>query len=193
MQGYTDLERVRRPIRRAAERAAEMARDIACGRVGLRRVGIAALEEDTLTLAGGHRFHCLAFPRFLEQCHSVVAFAMTAGPRFDERIDELMHDDQPVEGLFLDSAGWLAVESVTRQFAERLKVEAADRGMRLTRRMGPGYSYRVGTVLEPWSLDEQQDLFRVLGDAPLPVELMDSSAMSPKMSRSGLYGLRDAS
>jgi hypothetical protein len=103
-----------------------------------------------------------------------------------------MSDGRPVEGLFLDSAGWLAVESVTRQFADRLKGESAYRGLRLTRRLGPGYSYRLEGGVVSWALDEQQVLFSALGHDPLPVSLLDSAAMQPKMSRSGLYGLRPA-
>jgi hypothetical protein len=190
MQGYTDLGAVRRPIRRAAQRAAEVAIDIAEGRVGCRRVAVSALRPGVLELEGGHAFRCGAFGRYLAGCESVLVFALTAGPAFDVRIDEMMRGDQPVEALFLDSAGWLAVESVTRQFVDRVKADAGAKGLRVTRRMGPGYSYRVGSELQGWSLEEQRGLFQALGDAPLPVVLMDSAAMSPKMSRSGLYGLR---
>ena len=190
IQGYSDLSRVRPRIRKAAEYAADLAGEITCGAVGFRRVPISALDGARLQLDGRHDFQCEAFGRFLQGCQSVVAFVLTAGAVFDERIDELMKGDRPVEGLFLDSAGWLAVEAVTRQFAEQLKHDTATQGLRLTRRMGPGYSYRMGPRMEPWDLAEQVTLFAALGDAPLPSALMESSAMHPKMSRSGLYGLR---
>lgn len=192
IQGYVDPERVRPRIRLAAERAAEMAADLADGRVGYRRVPVTGLAAGRLELAGGHRFHCGAFTRHLAECRCVVVFVLTAGAAFDERIGALMRDDQPVEGLFLDSAGWLAVESVTRQFSDGLKSAAAGSGLRVTRRMGPGYRYRVGARTEPWRLEEQRDLFAALAGAPLPARLLDSAAMLPKMSRSGLYGLRVA-
>ena len=38
IQGYRDMERVRRPIRRAADKAAAIAREITEGEVGYRRV-----------------------------------------------------------------------------------------------------------------------------------------------------------
>ena len=192
IQGYRDMGRVRRPIRRAAEKAAEIARGIAEGEVGYRRVAIASCSGPVLELEGGERFECGAFERFLTGCESVLAFAMTAGAAIDRRIDELMAADDPVVALMLDTAGWLAVESVTRQFSERLKAECEPAGLRFTRRMGPGYTYRVGREMAPWGLEEQAGLFRILGEDVSPVTVLESGAMLPKMSRSGLYGLRAA-
>ena len=190
IQGYRDLARVRKPIRRAAEQAAEIAREVAEGEVGYRRVAIAACGGSSLELEGGERFECVAFGRFLAGCTSVVVFAMTAGAAIDRRIDELMAADDPVVALMLDTAGWLAIESVTRQFHERLRPDCERAGLRLTRRMGPGYTYRVGKEMAPWRLEDQEGLFRVLGADASPVTVLASGAMLPKMSRSGLYGLR---
>ena len=192
IQGYRDMDRVRKPIRRAADKAAAIARDIAEGEVGYRRVGIAACTGSSLELEGNERFECGAFDRFLGECGSVVVFAMTAGPAIDDRINELMAADDPVVALLLDTAGWLAIESITRQFSDRLKADCELAGLRLTRRMGPGYTYRMGREMAPWGLEEQEGLFRVLGADASPVAVLPSGAMLPKMSRSGLYGLRAA-
>ena len=190
IQGYREIERVRRPIRRAAERAAETAREVVDGEVGYRRAAVATCRGTSLALDGGELFECAAFERFLAGCESVVVFALTAGAAIDRRIDELMAADEPVVALMLDTAGWLAVESVTRQFSERLKADCEAAGLRLTRRMGPGYTYRMGREMAPWRLEEQAGLFRVLGQDVSPVTVLESGAMLPKMSRSGLYGLR---
>ena len=192
IQGYRDLARVRKPIRRAAEQAAEIAREVVDGEVGYRRVAIAACRGASLELDGGVRFECGAFERFLADCGSVVVFAMTAGAAIDRRIDELMAADDPVVALLLDTAGWLAVEAVTRQFYEGFRPDCERAGLRLTRRMGPGYTYRVGQEMTEWRLEEQEGLFRVLGEDASPVTVLASGAMLPKMSRSGLYGLRAA-
>ena len=190
IQGYRDMERVRRPIRRSAEKAAETVCEIADGEVGLRRVAIDACNGSSLRLADGERFECDAFERFLGACESVVVFAMTAGSAIDRRIDELTAAEDLLSALMLDTAGWLAVESVTRAFSERLKADCEPHGLRLTRRMGPGYTYRMGRATAQWRLEEQTGLFRVLGEDASPVAALDSGAMLPKMSRSGLYGLR---
>ena len=162
------------------------------GAPAIPRSGIAKRPHQRSPLEGGERFECGAFERFLAECESVVVFAMTTGAAIDRRIDELMAADDPVVALLLDTAGWLAVESVTRQFSERLKADCEQAGLRLTRRMGPGYTYRVGREMAPWGLEEQAGLFSVLGEDASPVTVLESGAMLPKMSRSGLYGLRAA-
>ncbi len=199
VQGYAEPARVRPRIREAAEEAARVAAEIARGEVALRRLDIAALDGGRLSLQEGHAFHCDAFERFLGGCDGVIVFVLTAGEAFDREVARLMSSDEPVLALFLDAAGWMAVESVTRRFADALKRGALREGRRVTRRMGPGYRYPAGSSRghagagagAEWRLEEQAALFRALGAGPaLPVELLDSSAMRPKMSRSGLFGLR---
>ena len=79
-------------------------------------------------------------------------------------------------------AGWLAVEQATRALAWHVSDQIRDQRLGLTRRLGPGYV--------DWPLDEQAGLFALLADVALPVRLLESRAMLPKKSRSGLYGLR---
>ena len=62
-------------------------------------------------------------------------------------------------------------------------------GHRITSRMGPGYSYRHDSHVCTWPLEEQLSLFGLFGETALPVTVMESSAMLPKMSRSGLFGI----
>lgn len=190
IQGYTDPARVRPRIRALARQAAALGCELAAGQVAYRRLRVSALHGGVLELDGGHAFRCELFDHYLAGCHDVLAFVLTAGAAFDERIEALMRAEQPVEALLLDTAGWLAVESITRQFIEALRRACAAQGLRLTRRLGPGYSYRVGARVAAWDLAQQHALFAALGDAPSPSRLLDSAAMQPKMSRSGLLGLR---
>ena len=41
-----------------------------------------------------------------------------------------------------------------------------------------------------WPLEEQKSLFALFEGRAISVQLLDSCAMIPKMSRSGLYGVR---
>jgi hypothetical protein len=190
IHGYVQPDRVRPRVRAAAEQATRDACELARGRVGYRRLAIRSLQQGTLRLEDGSAFHCAAFERYLDGCRAVVVFVLTAGPAFDPRIVELMDGGQPVEGLFLDTAGWLAVESVTRQFSTALRKVLQPQGLGLTRRLGPGYSYRIGGSSVFWLLEAQHDLFSALGTDLAPARLLTSAAMQPKMSRSGIYGLR---
>lgn len=190
IQGYSDPARVRARIRAAARDVADLAGDLATGEVGYRQLGVSRLEGGVLELDGRHRFECEGFDHYLTGCSQALLFVLSAGAAFEAHTEAFMREDRPVHALFLDTAGWLAVESVTHQFTERLRRACAARALRLTRRLGPGYSYHVGGRTSHWDLAQQRVLFAALGDAPLPARLMDSATMHPKMSRSGLFGLR---
>ena len=134
------------------------------------------------------RIEILVFPKndalveVFAGCGEVMAFVLTLGPAFDAESERLTAADEIVEALFLEMAGWLAIEQATRALALHVSDQVRNQRLGLTRRLGPGYV--------DWPLDEQAGLFALLADVSLPVRLMDSCAMLPKKSRSGLYGLR---
>jgi hypothetical protein len=121
----------------------------------------------------------------------VVVVVITLGKRLDDEVIGCMdgEDFEPLEALFLETAGWLGIELTTRAFVTFLGGLAENEGFRVTRRMGPGYSYKVDGDPVMWSLEDQRQLFEVFDGVQLPVRLLESCAMMPKMSRSGLYGL----
>ena len=189
IQGYNDPARVRPAIVRAAQAMAELACAKSAPAVAYRDVPIASLAQDTLELRGGVRLHCLAFERQLQGCSAVCAFVLTLGPAISDEVVRLTDAGDLLEAVLLETAGWLCIEEATRHFKSHVREQALVRGERITSRMGPGYSYKVGSRTGAWRLEEQSELFKALGDAALPVRLLPSGAMTPKMSRSGLYGL----
>ena len=107
-------------------------------------------------------------------------------------IHTLLGEMVQLEALFLENAGWLAIERLSTQFGSYLRREIAPDGLMLGLRMGPGYSYNVhrpDAERVMWPLEQQKELFSLFGNAALPVELMQSAAMKPKMSRSGLFAV----
>jgi hypothetical protein len=189
IQGYSDLERVRPAIRRSAASMAALAPQLSSPSVGYRRIPIHAIRDDVLEVEGGVRFHCDAFARILHGCTEVAVFALTVGPRLDARVVELTDAGDLLDALLLETAGWLCIEDATRQLKVHLREEANARSHRITSRMGPGYSYKLDGQLCTWPLEEQIALFGLFDGAALPVTVMESSAMQPKMSRSGLFGI----
>ena len=182
MQGYRDLSRVRPRIKDIATKAAARARSVAAPEAYYRRVSIETCTPETLELEGGVSFHSARFAKVFAGCGEVMAFVLTLGPAIDAETERLTAADEIVEALFLEMAGWLAVEQATRALALHVSDQVRDQHLGLTRRLGPGYV--------AWPLDEQAGLFSLFEAAPLPVRLMESCAMIPKKSRSGLYGLR---
>lgn len=189
IQGYSEFTRIRPAILKAAQDAAQLAPRLVAPRVAYRHVAIRALADDALDLAGGIRLHCAAFGHVLAGCTEVVPFVLSLGPQLDARVIALAEDGDLLDALLLETAAWLCIEDATRQFRGRVREAASARGARTTSRLGPGYSYKVGDATCVWRLEEQVQLFALLGDAPLPVTLMDSCAMQPKMSRSGMIGI----
>jgi hypothetical protein len=192
---YTTPAAVRPVIREAAELMAQRAAEIAVPQASWRRIGVATNLGGVLTLAEGTTFTCEAFGRLLKGATEIVAFVITLGPTFDALVCEFIEAFEPLDALFLESAGWLAIERLSAQFGGYLRREIASEGLVLGLRMGPGYSY---SVHQPdgervmWPLEQQKELFGLFGEAALPVELTKSAAMKPKMSRSGLFAVLSA-
>lgn len=189
MQRYRDLTRVRPAILNAARACAELAQGLHRPAVAYREIPIAALGSGQLHLASGQLFTCPAFDALLDASTSVIAFALTAGPEIDRQVLAFIDTGDVLEALLLETAAWLCVEESTRQFKRFLHDQASARGLGLTRRLGPGYSYNHSGGRCSWPLEQQHLLFAALGPGPLPVSLLESGAMLPKMSRSGLFGL----
>jgi hypothetical protein len=132
-------------------------------------------------LLDGPTFSGRCFGAHLTQASDAVCFVLTLGPAVDERIGEMASGDELLEALFLETAGWLAVEDAVRKFRGHLNARLRPKRLRLTPRLGPGYV--------DWPLTEQPKLFSVFEGAPLPVALSEYCVMTPKKSISGLFGL----
>ena len=190
IQGYTDPSRVRTVVRKTAEAMATLAESCFQSQVCYLRVPIRCCERGVLTLATGTVFHCDAFSKFLPACHETIVFVLTVGERFDQELGRLQNEDKLLEALFFENAGWLGVETVTRQFSQFLREQAAERREKMTRRLSPGYSFKLESGVSEWSLFEQAELFSLFDGKSIPVYILESGAMLPKMSRSGLYGIK---
>ena len=189
IQGYPEPGNVRRAVRAAAERNARRAEALFTPAVCYRRVAVTGLGDGVLSLRGQIQLHCAAFSQFLSEAGEIAVFVATAGAGIDEELARLNQEQQLLDMVFLESAAWLGLEAITQSFVTHLRQRAGAQGLRLTRRMGPGYAYKVQGGKAQWPLEEQPALFALFGDAALPVALLESCAMVPKMSRSGLVGL----
>jgi len=188
LHGYRDLAKVRPVIVATAEDISRRAEGLAAPEIHYKRLKIKQCDANGLVLENGSRFDNIAFEKYLDGVVEVVVFAMTLGNALDEESQVLMEKFEPLEVLFLETAGWLGIEWTTRQFSEGLYISAKQNALRVSCRMGPGYSYSIKGEKVMWSLEDQKPLFDVFDGDDLPIELLDSCAMLPKMSRSGLYG-----
>jgi len=193
IHGYRDIDVVRKDVLGAAERHAEEALTLLELRFFYQRLHVSGLSDDQLALDGGMTFNCDAFGKILRNSKEVVPFLLSTGKPLDGRIQAYLADFNVLEALLLETAGWIAIEAATRMFALHLRREIAPAGLDLSTRMGPGYAYSLGARKVTWDLSDQRKLFNLFNGFPLPVTLLESCAMHPKLSRSGLYGLRPRS
>ncbi|MFQ5995124.1 MAG: hypothetical protein ACE5K1_08500 [Acidiferrobacterales bacterium] len=190
IQGYENPANVRPVIRNTVDTVVAVAQRVFRAEVYARHVGIESCGDGALVLETGTAFHSEAFSAFLSDCEQVVVFVVTVGSELDNVLKNFSKEGQVLEALFLETAGWLGVEAATKSFTQHLRAQAQKRRYRLTRRLGPGYTYKVGARSHEWALSDQKPLFSLFDGVSMSVRLLDSCAMIPKMSRSGLIGLR---
>jgi hypothetical protein len=189
--GYPAGRQIRPAVLNAAESMAEVANRVGTPEVRYRRLAIERIDDDgTLRLAGGVQFRSQAFNAHLAGAGDVVLFVLTLGKGLDLVSANLNAAGNLMEAVMLESAAWMAIEHATKDFARFLVAQVADEELALTRRMAPGYGFHIGGQRLEWPLEQQAELFAALGPGPLPVQVLESGAMTPKMSRSGLWGLR---
>jgi hypothetical protein len=190
VQGYADLSRVRPAVKSAAETVATMTNRMLVPDARYRRVGIESCVDGVLSLVDGTRFRCAAFDQYLTDCREVVVFLLTLGGGLDHIERNLSANSRLLETVFLGTAGWIAIEQATKLLAQHLRGVVEPEGLVLTRRLAPGYSFRLGGRTCEWSLLDQTALFGLFQGVDIPIQVLESGGMVPKMSRSGLYGLR---
>lgn len=179
---YKDVKAVRKDVYEIAVWAAARVTELAAPVAIHRRLPIKKLADGQLELVGGRFFHSLQFASAFSECDEVVAFVLTLGPAVDDETLRLVVRDDIVEALFLEYAGWIAIERATHALAAHLQGGLTEIGLRLTRRLAPGYF--------DWPLEEQRDFVALFPADELPIHLLESCAIFPKKSRTGLYGLQ---
>ncbi len=186
LQKYKNPDAVPAPLRHAAHAVAALAGSLVEPQGRLLRASVRGVEpEGAVFLADGTCFQSRALARLLRGATEVILFLLTLGPSLETRAQELMGEEQFLEALLLDTAGWVAMDALAKALRGRLSAEARAEGMRLTHRMAPGYA--------DWKLEEQRILFSVFDEETLPVRLTEACVMLPCKSISGLYGLIPAS
>ncbi|MEM7224347.1 MAG: hypothetical protein AAF495_15305 [Pseudomonadota bacterium] len=184
IQGYRDMSQVRDDVRAYATDMSERAKQLVQPEAHYRRARVDHCGDGLLKLACGATFHGHELTQVLEGCQELIVFVLTLGPNLDDESIRMLGQEDVVEALFLETAGWIAIEQATRDLARHLQSSVSAAGLRLTRRTGPGYA--------DWPLEEQSTLFQVMAGAPHKITLLESFAMLPKKSRSGVYGLKPA-
>ena len=180
---YPDLTPVAAEVRATAAAMAAHALQIATPKAWLRQVAVQGIDGARVELGGGAVVTSATLANSLRGSSAAQLFLVTLGPRLDERVSQLFEAMDGLEGLFLDTAGWVVVQSALGAIRRRLGAKARADGYRLSRRAGPGYL--------DWPLSEQSTLVGTLaaGEALPGIEVLCSGAILPEKTLTGLYGL----
>lgn len=182
LQKYRSPERVSPVVRDTARKMAALAESLVEPRGWMRRIRVTAVGPDgSVRMADGLEFQSRSLVRLLRDAAEVVLFILTIGAALEQRADMLVRQEHLVEGLLLDTAGWVAIDGLINDARQHLGTDAIRRGFRLTGRMAPGFG--------DWALDQQRILFAALEDGDLSVRLTEACVMLPRKSVSGVYGL----
>lgn len=190
LQGHRQLEAVSPVVADAALRMAALAETLVEPYAWVWRGAVRRVEPDGLVVLealegsgaeGQVEFRSRALARLLREANEAAVVLLTIGPRLEQRAQELVASTEPLEGLLLDTAGWVAINALLKTLRERLSAEARARGFHLTARMAPGFA--------DWPLEEQRLLFKVFRGAGISVRLTEACVMLPTKSATGLHGL----
>lgn len=181
LQKYRRLEAVSPAVRDVARRMAALAETLLAPQGWVRQVGVDAVRSDGHVRVADIEFHSRGLARLMRDAVEAILIILTVGPALERRAQQLVGDEHLVEGLLLDTAGWVAIDALLKDLRGRLRAEARGRGLRLTARMAPGF--------DDWGLEQQRQLFAAFDRAPLSVRLTEACIMLPRKSVSGVYGL----
>jgi hypothetical protein len=183
IHGYKEPSEVRLAIREIAAEMIAVSIPLFEPVVYYRQCHIKSLDGARLVLDNGETsLHNPEFSNALSSCTDVMIFLLTLGNRPDRRSTALQQTDNLLEALFLESASWLAIERATRSFVTEFRQASEASNTRITSRLAPGYG--------DWPLTDQERIFFLFRGWDLKITLTDGNCMQPKMSRSGLYGIR---
>lgn len=181
LQKYRRLEAVPPTVREVARRMAAMAETLVEPQGWTWRGTVSGVTpEGAVALGDRMQFQSRVLARALAHAAEAAIVVLTIGPHLERRAHELVGEENFVEGLLLDTAGWAAVDALVKQSRARLAEDAKARGFRLTGRLAPGFA--------DWGLEQQQVLFSAFNGAAIAVNLTDAQVMLPRKSVSGLYG-----
>lgn len=192
--GYKNKELIKKKILDAANKALERLSFYSSpvGYFYIKKIN--KQVSNRIELNDGITFNCEIFNERLFESKFLIVFILTLGNGIDETIKKISKDfNEPLGALFLENASWLALELILRDARSKIVKFAMTKNLKIENRMAPGYSYPSKTFKKRimWELEEQQVLFKLYETKSISVTLNDTYTMIPRMSRSGIFGLKE--
>ena len=153
-------------------------------------------SSNNIILQCGTILNCEIFNERLPKSNYLVVFILTLGKGIDEELRKISDElDEPLGAIFLENASWLALELILREARLKVIKFAFSKNLEIENRMAPGNYYPSKKLKKRiiWNLEEQILLFKLFVPNMISLSLTDSFTMIPRMSRSGIFGLKNKS
>ena len=140
----------------------------------------AEVLPDNVCLKDGYVIQSRKFANWVKGCGHVYLFAVTAGPLFNERIQQLIQMGNISKAMIADAAGSAAAESCAQ--AADSYIHSLEMGKALTKRYSPGYG--------DWNVKDNRKFIEVVGADKINIHTVESGLMLPEKSVSAAIGVK---
>jgi hypothetical protein len=168
-------------IRDALDRAVRDALTLVDGR-GIYQEFPASIEELGITITSDMQSSPfqLPFPGYnhIKGIQAATFFVVTIGDELEKGVEKAFQQKEPLDAMFLDTAGSVAVEAIADQLSMIIADELSRKGMKSSVRFSPGYCN--------WKMELQSRMFQLLDTSQVGVRLTPSLLMIPQKSMSGV-------
>jgi hypothetical protein len=145
------------------------------------RFRVAAVSDEAVELAGGARLAISGTARRWGAIREVGLGVCTIGEGLERRVEDLLNRREFPVAFMLDSAGWVAVETLANELGNWICSRLIAEGVKATPRLSPG--------LGGWDIWDQRVLFRLLPAHTIGIRINDYCVMLPGKSLSFGMGL----
>ena len=142
---------------------------------------ITETRSDQLSLDGGAVLHAPVLPAALPRVKELAIMVCTIGPKLEEQVTDFSENDEPLRGLFLDSIGSAAVDSLALEACKLIAHQASSRDLQASSPLSPG--------MPGFPISEQWQMMNLVSADEIGVSLTQTATMVPRKSVSMVIGI----
>jgi cobalamin-dependent methionine synthase I len=142
---------------------------------------IESAQRDCVDIADSIILESKVISSLARRCDKVAVFVLTIGNRLEEMVAYLAENRLVLQATVLDAIGSEAAEQLAEILEERIRNIVGYQNQVISRRFSPGYC--------DWNVNQQEMIFRALGDDTAGVRLTAEYLMLPRKSVSGIIGI----
>ena len=136
--------------------------------------------NDIINLEGKAAFNSLKLSAWMAGCDYLYLFAVTAGPLFGERVEQLLKLQDVSRAMVADAVGSACAESCADE--ANVRIIALEPNCKFTKRYSPGYG--------DWNVEQNRELIELLEAGKIGITVNQGGMMQPVKSVSAAIGVK---